>query len=109
FISHNERLRAKPMSSMRGKHLRLVSTASRAEIGLMTSAAPAPSALPAQSVNALLALRQALQRHWPEYAMEAFGLGLFMLSACAAGAILDYPGSPVRQAIPDATMRRVLF
>ncbi len=41
--------------------------------------------------------------------MEAFGLGLFMLSACAFGAILEHPGSPMRRAIPDATVRRVLF
>lgn len=24
----------------------------------------------------------ALQKHWPEYLFEAFGLGVFMLSAC---------------------------
>jgi aquaporin Z len=51
----------------------------------------------------------ALAGHWPEYSMEAFGLGLFMFSACAFGVLLDHPWSPVRQAVPDATFRRVLF
>ena len=94
------------MNSVRRKHLRLVGSA---ETGLTMSAAPAQTATSAHSLNALVVLRQAFEHHWPEYAMEAFGLGLFMLSACAFGALLDYPGSPVRQAIPDATVRRVLF
>ena len=48
----------------------------------------------------------ALRRHAPEYAMEAAGLGLFMVSACAFGTLLEHPGSPVRQLLPDATLRR---
>src|SRR6266852_7607851 len=51
----------------------------------------------------------ALGRHWPEYLMEGFGLGLFMLSACTFGVVLDHPSSPVRQMIGDPTLRRVLF
>ena len=51
---------------------------------------------------------RALKSHWPEYLMEAFGLGLFMISACAFAILLDHPASPVHQAIPDATLRRVL-
>jgi aquaporin Z len=93
------------MHSVRSKHLRLVS----AETGLMTSAAPAPTATSTHSLNAFVLLRRAFEQHWPEYAMEAFGLGLFMLSACAFGALLDYPGSPVHRGIPDAAVRRVLF
>lgn len=50
----------------------------------------------------------ALRKHWPEYLMEAAGLGIFMISACIIGGILDYPTSPVRQAIPDPVVRRVL-
>ena len=50
-----------------------------------------------------------LKRHWPEYGMEAAGLGLFMVSACVFAAILEYPGSPVRQAIDNAFLRRVLM
>src|SRR5436309_1187902 len=53
-------------------------------------------------------MREALKRHWPEYLMEAAELGLFMIAAGLVGALLEYPGSPVRQAIPDAFLRRVL-
>ncbi len=51
----------------------------------------------------------ALKRHWPEYLIEAAGLGFFMISACAFGALLEYPGSPVRQAISDPFLRRVFM
>jgi aquaporin Z len=51
----------------------------------------------------------ALRRHWPEYLMEGAGLGIFMISACAFAMILEYSGSPVRQAIPDPLFRRVLM
>jgi aquaporin Z len=51
----------------------------------------------------------ALKHHWPEYLMEAFGLGLFMFSACSVGVILDHPSSPVHRTIQDPTLRRVLF
>jgi aquaporin Z len=48
-------------------------------------------------------------RHWPEYLMEAALLGLFMISACAFTVLLEFPGSPVRQALPDAGVRRFLI
>ena len=54
-------------------------------------------------------LRQALQSHWPEYLMEALGLGLFMLSACAFGALLEHPSSPLQQAIESPALRRALM
>lgn len=47
--------------------------------------------------------------HWPEYLIEAVGLGFFMFSACAFGVLLFHPSSPVADAIPDATLRRVLM
>ena len=50
---------------------------------------------------------QALARHWPEYLIEAAGLGLFMVSACLFATVLEHPGSPVRQAIADARLRRI--
>ena len=31
-----------------------------------------------------------LQRHWPEYLIEAVGLGLFMISACLFAALLEH-------------------
>jgi aquaporin Z len=51
----------------------------------------------------------ALRRHWPEYVMEGAELGLFMISACAFVVLLEYPTSPVHQAIPDFFLRRVLI
>lgn len=50
----------------------------------------------------------ALRRHWPEYLMEAWGLGTFMVSACLVTALLEHPASPARAALPDPTLRRVL-
>jgi len=61
-------------------------------------------------VNApTLSLRRALREHWPEYLMEAWGLGTFMVSAGIFGALLEYPGSPLHQALPDPVVRRVLM
>jgi aquaporin Z len=54
-------------------------------------------------------MRSAFQQHWPEYLMEAAGLGLFMLSACTFGTLLESPASPVRQALPDPFVRRFLM
>jgi aquaporin Z len=49
-----------------------------------------------------------LRAHWPEYLMEAALLGAFMVSACVFGALLEFPRSPVRQAIPSGFVRRAL-
>ena len=51
----------------------------------------------------------ALAAHWPEYLMEAAGLGVFMISACAFGVVYEYPGSPVRQALSSPEIRRLLM
>ena len=51
----------------------------------------------------------ALKNHWPEYLIEACGLGIFMISACAFGALLEHPNSLVRQAIADPLTRRILM
>jgi aquaporin Z len=40
-------------------------------------------------------MREALRQHWPEYLMEAAGLGLFMISACVFAILLFHPASPV--------------
>jgi aquaporin Z len=50
----------------------------------------------------------ALRKHWPEYLLEGLELGLFMISACVFVVLLEYPGSPVHQGLPDPTSRRVL-
>ena len=51
----------------------------------------------------------ALRRHWPEYLMEAWGLGTFMVSAGLFATLLWYPGSPLAQALPDGMARRALM
>ena len=47
--------------------------------------------------------------HWPEYLSEAFGLGLFMVSACGFGILLYHPDSPVVAAIPSLMLRSLLM
>src|SRR5918994_4078883 len=51
----------------------------------------------------------ALRRHWPEYLMEAAGLGLFMISAGTFGTLLFHPGSPLAALLPDPLARRALM
>ncbi len=48
----------------------------------------------------------ALRQHWPEYLMEAAGLGIFMISACVFTILVEHPGSPVRMTINDSLLRR---
>ena len=50
-----------------------------------------------------------LENHWPEYLIEAAGLGFFMISACLFVALLEHPSSPVHGALPDPMTRRVLM
>lgn len=52
---------------------------------------------------------RALARHWPEYTIEAAGLGLFMVAAGGIGTVLEALASPVRQAIGDPLARRFLM
>jgi aquaporin Z len=54
-------------------------------------------------------MRSALMGHWPEYLMEAAGLGFFMISACSVTVLIEHPGSPVRVALADAFLRRSLI
>jgi aquaporin Z len=49
------------------------------------------------------------ERHWPEYAMEGALLGLFMIAACALATALEHPASPLRQALADAHLRRLVM
>jgi aquaporin Z len=51
----------------------------------------------------------ALLAHWPEYAIEAALLGAFMVSACAFTVLLEHPASPLRNALPDDSLRRALI
>ena len=47
--------------------------------------------------------------HWPEYAIEAALLGLFMLSACGFVVLLEHPRSQLHLALPDPLLRRALM
>src|SRR5215470_17454252 len=76
------------------------------------SVQPAPAAALKQTQalpSSALSAARALQLHWPEYLMEAAGLGLFMMSACLFGALYENPASPVRQAVSSTLLRRVLM
>src|SRR3954470_5979635 len=62
-----------------------------------------------ERLNGAGAFRAALTSHWPEYLIEGAALGLFMLSACTFGVLLDHPMSPVQQLIEDPLMLLELF
>lgn len=65
---------------------------------------PAMMSSPAPALGAAASLRT----HWPEYLMETALLGAFMVSACSFGAVLEFPSSPVHQAIASGFLRRML-
>lgn len=50
-----------------------------------------------------------IRRNYPEYLMEAAGLGIFMISAAVVTAVLEHPASPIRQAIPEPLLRRFII
>lgn len=54
-------------------------------------------------------MRDTLSRHWPEYLMEAAGLGLFMVSASTFGVLLFHPGSPLAPLLGGELARRALM
>jgi len=54
-------------------------------------------------------MKTALGTHWPEYLMEAAGLGIFMMSAGGFAIALFHPASPVALAISAPMSRRVLM
>jgi len=51
----------------------------------------------------------ALREHWPEYLMEASGLGIFMVSASVFTILLYHPASPALPVLPEEFPRRVLM
>jgi aquaporin Z len=59
-----------------------------------------------QSLNT--AATGVLRAHWPEYLIEGWALGMFMISAGLITTLFDYPGSPVNHALHDSDLRRVL-
>jgi len=50
-----------------------------------------------------------VREHWPEYLMEAAGLGLFMISAAVVTSLIEYPHSALYHLLPDPVIRRVLI
>jgi len=55
------------------------------------------------------AMVQALRQHWPEYLIEGWALGMFMMSAGVVTTLFEYPSSPVHGAIANADLRRALI
>jgi len=51
---------------------------------------------------------QGLRSHWPEYLIEAWALGTFMVAAGVCTTLLEYPRSPVHKSFADPALRRVL-
>jgi len=54
-------------------------------------------------------MKDALGTHWPEYLMEAAGLGIFMLSAGGFAIVLFHPASPVALVLAEPLARRSLM
>ncbi len=52
-------------------------------------------------------MRAALQRHWPEYLMEAAQIGLLMISLCSFVILMGHPDSPVAHLVVNPLARRL--
>jgi aquaporin Z len=50
----------------------------------------------------------ALREHWPEYLIEGWALGMFMISAGIFSTLLGFPGSPLQKLVPNEDLRRAL-
>jgi len=56
-----------------------------------------------------LTLRNALAWHWPEFLIEGWALGMFMVSAGLVTVLLESAASPVHALVADGDLRRVLI
>lgn len=52
---------------------------------------------------------RALGQHWPEYAVEAGGLGMFMIAACGFGTLFFHPGLPLAGPLKQAHLQGLLM
>src|SRR5277367_3402405 len=52
-----------------------------------------------------IGVTQALRAHWPEYLIEAWALGMFMLSASIVTTALETPGAWLHDLIRDSRLR----
>lgn len=50
-----------------------------------------------------------LTKHYPEYLMEAAGLGIFMISAGLFTVLFEYPNAVLHQMFPDEFVRRIFI
>jgi aquaporin Z len=50
-----------------------------------------------------------LRKHWPEYLIEACGLGVFIISACLFATLLEHPAAPVHRLVAEPVLRRALM
>ena len=74
----------------------------------MTSATQVEQGERESSGRSVTATVMALRTHWPEYLIEAAGLGLFMVSACFFTVLFEHPASVVRQVIVRPSFRHAL-
>jgi aquaporin Z len=51
---------------------------------------------------------ETFRRHWPEYLMEGGELAAFMMAAAAFAAVIEHAASPIRQAVADPVLRRLM-
>jgi aquaporin Z len=51
----------------------------------------------------------ALKKNWSLYLIEAWGLGMFMISAALFVILIEEPRFPIRNAIPSGFVRRILI
>ena len=70
--------------------------------GCAASFKPVQAAMPA--VSNRLGATEALRAHWPEYLMEAAALGLFMVSACVFGVLLEDIAAPANRVLAGIAM-----
>ena len=55
-----------------------------------------------------MTLTNALRAHWPEYLIEGWALGTFMVSAGLVATLLGSPVSPLHRALPDPLWRNAV-
>jgi aquaporin Z len=76
---------------------------------LASSAVPAKAPVPSSQRRARpMAALTALRAHWPEYLIEGWALGMFMVSAGLVATLFGSAGSPLPHALRDPTLSRVL-
>ena len=56
-----------------------------------------------------MSFKSALSRNWPEYLIEAWALGCFMMAVSVLLTLFESPKSPVYVLIPNAHARTVFL